>query len=243
MAGPGDEMAAAAGPGHLRVSHAEREQAIDLLKAAFVQGRLTKGELDARVCQALSSRTQAELATLTADLPAGLIAAPPRRQPARARPRPPVRKVAAGAGLTIPPAALLAVAFLTGNEQVSEVCFLAISWFVIAWILAGTQMLGHWYDKRCGGPLPPRPAQHGRELEGEQDNRPGCGLNFVRSPARWPCPSPARCWGYSVGLAVTAGVPARASACAPGGLGLTRPPVQAPGQRTQRSANPQAVAA
>ena len=176
MAGPGDEMAAAAGPGHLRVSHAEREQAIDLLKAAFVQGRLTKGELDARVCQALSSRTQAELATLTADLPAGLIAAPPRRQPARARPRPPVRKVAAGAGLTIPPAALLAVAFLTGNEQVSEVCFLAISWFVIAWILAGTQMLGHWYDKRCGGPLPPRPAQHGRELEGEQDNRPGCGL-------------------------------------------------------------------
>jgi hypothetical protein len=178
MAGPGDEMAAAADRGHLRASHADREQAIDLFKAAFVQGRLTKGELDARVGQALSSRTQAELATLTADLPAGLIAAPPRRQPARTRPRPPVRKVAAGAGLTIPPAALLAVAFLTGNEQASEVCFLAISWFLIAWILAGTQMLGHWYDKRCGGPLPPRPAQHGRELEGEQGNTPGGDLTL-----------------------------------------------------------------
>ena len=126
--------------------------------------------------QALSSRTRAELATLTAGLPAGLIAAPPRRQPARARPRPPVRKVAAGAGLTIPPAALLAVAFLTGSEQVSEVCFLALSWFLIAWILAGTQMLGRWYDKRCGGPLPPPPAQHGRELEGGQGNRPGGDL-------------------------------------------------------------------
>ena len=176
MAGPGDEMAAAAGRGHLRASHADREQAIDLLKAAFVQDRLTKGELDARVGQALSSRTQAELVTLTADLPARLIAAPPRRQPARTRPRPPVRKVVAGAGLTIPPAALLAVAFLTGNEQASEVCFLVISWFLIAWILAGTQMLGRWYDKRSAGPLPPRPAPHGRELEGEQATRPGGDL-------------------------------------------------------------------
>jgi DUF1707 SHOCT-like domain len=178
MAGPGDEMAAAADRGHLRVPHADREQAIDLFKAAFVQGRLTMGELDARVGQALASPTHAELAMLTADLPAGLIAALPRRKSARTRPRPPVRKVVAGASLTIPPAALLAVAFLTGNEQVSEVCFLVISWFLIAWILAGTQMLGRWYDKRSGGPLPSRSAQHGRELEGEQDNRPGGDLTL-----------------------------------------------------------------
>jgi len=110
MAGRGDEMAAAPDRGCLRASHADREQAIDLLKAAFVQGRLTENELDARVGQALASRTQAELATLTADLPAGLIAAPTRRKPARARPQPPGRKVAAGASLTIPPAALMAVA-------------------------------------------------------------------------------------------------------------------------------------
>ena len=96
MAGRGDEMAAAADRGRLRASHADREQAIDLLKAAFVQGRLTESELDARVGQALASRTQAELATLTADLPAGLIAAPTRRKPARARPQLPGRKVAAG---------------------------------------------------------------------------------------------------------------------------------------------------
>jgi hypothetical protein len=38
MIGPGDEMAAGAGrPRHLRTSHADREQVIDVLKTAFVQ--------------------------------------------------------------------------------------------------------------------------------------------------------------------------------------------------------------
>ena len=48
MAGPGDEMAAAAGPGRgdLRASHADREQVIGTLKAAFVQGMLAKDEFD-----------------------------------------------------------------------------------------------------------------------------------------------------------------------------------------------------
>ena len=37
MAGPGDEIAASAGGrSHLRASHADREQMIDVLKAAFV---------------------------------------------------------------------------------------------------------------------------------------------------------------------------------------------------------------
>src|SRR6266487_6903659 len=103
-AGPGDEKAAAtAGRGHIRASHADREHVIDTLKTAFVQGRLTKDELDARVGQAFASRTYAELSALTADIPAGLIAAPPRRKPARARARPPIGKVVAAAVLIIPP--------------------------------------------------------------------------------------------------------------------------------------------
>src|SRR5579872_7266089 len=56
--------------GRLRASHADREQVVDLLKAAFVQGRLTQDELDGRIGQALAARTYAELATATADLPA-----------------------------------------------------------------------------------------------------------------------------------------------------------------------------
>jgi uncharacterized protein DUF1707 len=68
---PGDELAAAGRDhGHLRASHADREQATEQLKVAFVQGRLDKDEFDARVGQALTARTYAELAAVIADLPA-----------------------------------------------------------------------------------------------------------------------------------------------------------------------------
>ena len=56
---------------------------IGTLKAAFVQGRLAKGEFDLRAGQALASRTYAELAAVTAGLTAGLTAAQPSK-PARA---------------------------------------------------------------------------------------------------------------------------------------------------------------
>lgn len=71
MLGPGDEIAAGkAGRGHLRASHADREQVIGTLKAAYVAGMLAKDEFDQRVGQTLASRTYAELTALTADLPA-----------------------------------------------------------------------------------------------------------------------------------------------------------------------------
>jgi hypothetical protein len=84
MAGHGDEIAAAAaaGRGHLRASHADREQTVNVLKVAFVQGRLAKDEFDLRLSQALAARTYADLSTVTADLPAGLVSAAPP-EPAR----------------------------------------------------------------------------------------------------------------------------------------------------------------
>ena len=83
MVGPGDEIAAdARAHGHLRAAHADREEVIDVLKAAFVQGRLVKDEFDLRVSQVLASRTYADLAALTADLPAELSRARPP-EPAR----------------------------------------------------------------------------------------------------------------------------------------------------------------
>jgi hypothetical protein len=42
---------------------------LEFLKTAFVQGRLTMDELDARAGQVLVSRTYGELAALTADIP------------------------------------------------------------------------------------------------------------------------------------------------------------------------------
>jgi len=57
--------------GRLRASDADREQAIGVLKAAFAQGRLTKGEFDARLGRVFTSETCADLAGLTADIPPG----------------------------------------------------------------------------------------------------------------------------------------------------------------------------
>jgi hypothetical protein len=74
---------AAAGRSHMRASHADREHVIDTLKAAFVQGRLTKDELDQRVGQAFAAKTYAELAALSADLPPG--SARSRTRPVRAQ--------------------------------------------------------------------------------------------------------------------------------------------------------------
>ena len=87
MAGPGDEITAATGgPGRLRASHADREQVIEVLKAAFVQGRLDRDEFGLRMGRALASRTYGDLAILTADVPAPLTRArppEPAKEPAK----------------------------------------------------------------------------------------------------------------------------------------------------------------
>jgi Domain of unknown function (DUF1707) len=57
---------------------------IELLKAAFVQRRLARDEFDLRVGQVLASWTHADLAAVTANVPAGLAGAQPL-QPARKR--------------------------------------------------------------------------------------------------------------------------------------------------------------
>jgi hypothetical protein len=89
MAGPGDAAAQGQGRGELRASHADREQVIEVLKAAFVQERLGKDEFDLLVGRAFAARTHAELAVVTASLPAEPATARPPA-PARAPSEPPV---------------------------------------------------------------------------------------------------------------------------------------------------------
>ena len=66
----GDQRTAA-GDGRVlvRATDTDREQAIDVLKAAFVRRALDKDELAGRVGQALVAQTRAEVSALTADLP------------------------------------------------------------------------------------------------------------------------------------------------------------------------------
>ena len=80
----------------LRASRADRERVIGLLKAAFVEGRLARDEFDTLVGQALASRTYAELAAVTAGIPAELIGALPHRPAARARGRIPMNTAVTG---------------------------------------------------------------------------------------------------------------------------------------------------
>jgi hypothetical protein len=96
---------------------AEREWVIDLLKAAFVEGRLTRDELDARIGHALTSRTPAELAAVTADLPAELIGALPRRPPVREHRRIPMNTaVSSGAGVIAAANVAMMGAFLIRSQ-------------------------------------------------------------------------------------------------------------------------------
>jgi hypothetical protein len=50
---------------------ADRERTMDVLKAAFTEGRLTKSEFDERSGRVLSARTYTDLNGLVADLPVG----------------------------------------------------------------------------------------------------------------------------------------------------------------------------
>ena len=66
-------------PGSARflASDADRERVVDVLKTAFVHGTLTRDELTLRTGRALTARTYAALAAITADLSPG----PPRPAP------------------------------------------------------------------------------------------------------------------------------------------------------------------
>ncbi len=64
------------GAGHLRASAADRDRALEMLKTGFAEGRLSKDELEERAGQLHEPRTYADLAALTADLPAAVAAVP-----------------------------------------------------------------------------------------------------------------------------------------------------------------------
>ena len=142
--GPGDLMAAAQDDyGRMRASRADREQGIDALKAAFVQGRLTKDELDERVARALVPQTYAELAALTDDLPAGLTSADP---PQKGSPVGAGVYVAAVAGLFL----VAAISNGSGNPLtvLGTVLFLSPIWLLA---LAGLLALHSRLDRHAPG--------------------------------------------------------------------------------------------
>jgi Domain of unknown function (DUF4190)/Domain of unknown function (DUF1707) len=57
-------------PGMLAAAN-DRERTMDVLKAAFGEGRITKEEFDLRAARTMSARTYAQLGAVVADLPSG----------------------------------------------------------------------------------------------------------------------------------------------------------------------------
>ena len=183
MSGLGDEPAAGKDRSRLRASHADREHVIDVLKAGFVQGLLTKDELDARVTQTFTSRTYAELAEVTADIPAGLAGAQPPRKPARARAGPPAHILVINAATTVLTAGLWATAVATQADGGPVYMLAFISSF--AWlgflIMSGLLMVESRNEKRSRGqrPGPPEPsARHTAEA---------ARSHLPHPPLSWDC--------------------------------------------------------
>jgi Domain of unknown function (DUF1707) len=179
MAGPGDEISAqAGGRGHLRASHADREQVIETLKAAFVQGRLDKDELDLRVSQTFAARTYAELAAVTADLPAGLTTAKP---PAPARAQGGQRVARPGSVIASATAVYAAVwayvLFLSpagGDNHVTPSLILGGGWTYLVILLICVGRMAALRREKRSSRQPPRPPAPGAGSQAAQ-RRPSAG--------------------------------------------------------------------
>jgi hypothetical protein len=115
-------------------SRADRERVIELLKSAFVQGRLAKDEFDARVGQALASRTYADLAAVGADIPGRLTGTIPPHPPAWGSRRVPMNTAITGGALVMLGAnAGMLAAFMSGSKLAMA---LVASFTVIGTMLA-----------------------------------------------------------------------------------------------------------
>ena len=183
MTGPGNELPEpAADRGSFRASRVDRDRAIEVLKTAFVDERLTKDAFDLRVDRALAARTYGDLAAVISDLgvrPAderlaaagpsstagssstaglpGTAGASSMATPSGTAGRTLARAVKRSGMCMLGALAMVGVAALTqGGDGGIFVAFLSI---VVA-VIAVTGLLGYgavdaWREHRARGQLPP----------------------------------------------------------------------------------------
>jgi hypothetical protein len=167
----------------LRAGHADREQAIEVLKNAFMQGRLTGEELGARTGQVLTARTYAELGAVTADIPSASRldgpSAPVRAEvpglPDLAR-RWPLARASVKSGCFLVIAAAVAQSgniiangdygAATGSYHawIRVLNALALALVVTALVILGRGVAASVKQRRSRKQLPPRPAPGGHAL-------------------------------------------------------------------------------
>jgi Domain of unknown function (DUF1707) len=122
-------------PPELRAADADRERAVERLRAAAAEGRLTAEELEQRLEAALGARTYAELEGPLADLPA--------QRPSRPRPAAPARRAELRAFVATS-ALLVAIWALTGAGYFWPV-WPILGWglFLVPWAPVGLRPRCH----------------------------------------------------------------------------------------------------
>jgi hypothetical protein len=188
MAGLENEMAAEGGRGRLRASDADREHVVDTFKAAYVYGLVTRDEFDARVSQTFAARTYAELALITAGIPAGLAAAPPPLRPGPAKANPPAHaNLTSGERAIIGTGLLAGLALLAGLFAGGSVGGLlglgAVGSAFVCLFLVGAQVRSSRLSRHSGGHLPPQRVTH---------SGPGAGRQAASAPSAEQLPNPSK---------------------------------------------------
>jgi hypothetical protein len=179
MAETGDRQAPdTGGRGDLRAAHTDREHVIGVLKTAFVRGMLDKDEFDQRVGQTLASRRCADLAAVTADLPASLPAAGPL--PAQAPAVVPEagwltmkRAVIISACLLVP-TALATVIGMPFADRYHDPALVVLPFlaFFLATLISSPLIAEARRRQRSRPRLPQAPAPGGRALRESRASRP-----------------------------------------------------------------------
>jgi hypothetical protein len=193
--------ASAEGDSNLPMSHVGREQVLDALKAAFVQGRLAKDEFDLRVGQVLVA--YADLDAATADIPIALTTAQPPETIRKSHNKRLIQRgTAAGAGASVVLTATIA-AVARGNPVISLVV-VGLTGVFVAVLLAGLLTLFSWIlemvsSRRPSPGLPPgpsgRPAQSLASADPARSSSqishdPPHTAEAARRPAGRVCPVP-----------------------------------------------------
>lgn len=192
----GSEHEAAGGRGHLRSSRSEREQAVDILKAAFIQGRLTKAELDERVGQVLESRTYAQLGALTADIPDGVTAIPlpavHSRGPGRALSFQAAARVGAVGAIPSMASAAVVMVNATGVPVVLGIMAVGMTGVIVAVMLTALLIALSWAVRRRQPDRAGRPpsAPGGPAARRQAPARP---LPPAQGPDRWRLAEASTC--------------------------------------------------
>ena len=204
----GREDGTAGARGQLKTSRADRNQAVDLLKDAFVAGRLAKDEFDLRVGQVLASRTYADLAALTSDVPPRVAGAElsdeDAREPERALSVKTAARVGAVGAAPSMASATLVLAQSSGVPAVVGVVLVGVTGLVAAALLATLLIALSWVVRRSQREPGQGPPSGGAGLA---SRRPTRALPSARRDPR----QGAEAAGFACGLARSGGRPWRAA--------------------------------